>query len=106
MTGTTDTFAIDDLSHIPRPEELTCNRHYYFDHAAPDFSDPGFIARLGKDYFDFFYESWANGTPLLVTPEEARNAIRCIELMLESARLNRAIPATGMFPRGKEETVV
>ncbi len=95
--GTLDAFGIDDLGHIPNPEELTCNRHYYFDNIPRPFTRPEFLENLGKDYFDSFYESWANGTPLPVTAEEARNAIRCIELMHESARSNRTVSATGML---------
>ena len=60
---------------------------------------------LGKAYYDFFYESWAEGAPLLVTPEEARNAIRCVELITESARLNKTVEAVNMLP-GREDFII
>jgi len=101
--GTKDTFAIDDLGHIPNAEELTCNQYYYFDKHPVEFTRKEFLDGLNKDYYDFFYESWAEGAALLITPEDARNAIRCIELMTESAKNNCCIAATGMLPHtGKE----
>ncbi len=105
LCGTKDTFALARTHYIPYPEELLNNQHHYFDNSPPDFSRPEFTESLGKDYFDFFYESWSEGAPLLVTPEEARNAVRCIELMLDSARLNRTVPASDMLP-GREDFIL
>jgi len=96
--GTKDTFAIADLGHIPNAEELICNRYYYFDNHPVEFTRREFLDNLNKDYYDFFYESWAKGAPLLVTPEDARNAIRCIELMTDSAKNNRCVAASGLLP--------
>ncbi len=97
LCGTKDTFAIDDLGHIPNAADLLSRQYYYFDNREPDFSRPEFLDGLGKNYFDFFYDTWANGAPLLVTPEDGRNAIRCIELMNESARKGCAVKADGML---------
>ncbi|MBR4673027.1 MAG: Gfo/Idh/MocA family oxidoreductase [Victivallales bacterium] len=102
VTGTKDSFAIADLSHIPAAEQLLCRSSYYFDNAEPDFTRPEFVQSLDKAWYDFFYESWAGGAPLLVSPEEARNNIRCAELITESSRLNRAVDATNMLPIRKE----
>ena len=102
VCGTIDTVGICDMGHIPRPEDVTNKNNYYFDLVEPDFSRPEFVRDLGKAYYDYFYESWANGAPLLVTPEEARNAIRCVELITESARLNKTVEATDMLPGRKD----
>ena len=98
LSGTQDTFTIRPFSHILIPKQLLCQRFYYFDRKEPDFSRPEFLRDLDKAWYDFFYESWAHGAPLVVTPEEARNNIRCLELMMESARLNRTVQATGILP--------
>ena len=98
LCGTKDTFGVRELGHIPDGERLLCRKHYYFDQKEPDFSRPEFVRDLNKAWYDFFYESWAEGAPLPVTPEEARNNIRCLELVTESARLNRTVQATGMLP--------
>lgn len=98
LCGTKDAFAVRDLGHIPNGKCLLCRQYYYFDQKEPDFSRPEFVRDLDKAWYDFFYESWADGAPLPVTPEEARNNIRCLELVTESARLNRTIEATGMLP--------
>ena len=105
VAGTKDTFAIADLGHIPDGKTLLSRKYYYFDLQEPDFSRPEFVRDLDKAYYDFFYESWANGAPLPVTPEEARNNIRCLELVTESARLNRTVPATGMLPARKDSVI-
>ncbi|MFA6930746.1 MAG: hypothetical protein WCT05_10495, partial [Lentisphaeria bacterium] len=96
------TFAIADLGHIPNPEELTCNQFYYFEQKAQEFSRAEFLKELGKDYYDFFYESWAQGATLLVRAEHARNVIRCIELMTESAKSNCTVMASNMLPTGRD----
>ena len=105
LCGTKDTFAVRDLGHIPDGETLLCRKHYYFDQNEPDFSRPEFVQDLNKAWYDFFYESWANGAPLPVTPEEARNNIRCLELITESARLNRTVQASGMLPTREDYTL-
>ncbi len=102
--GSKDTFAIADLNHIPNAEELTCNRHYYFDKHPLEFTRKEFLDELDKDYYDFFYESWAEGAPLLVTPEDARNAIRCLELITESAKNNCCVAASGLLPPTGKDT--
>jgi predicted dehydrogenase len=102
VCGTKDTVGICDMNHIPSPEQVTSKTNCYFDIAEPDFTRPEFAENLGKAYYDFFYESWAEGAPLLVTPEEARNAIRCVELITESARLNKTVEAVNMLPGRKD----
>ena len=105
VCGTKDTVGICDMNHIPSPEQVTSKTNCYFDIAEPDFTRPEFAGNLGKAYYDFFYESWAEGAPLLVTPEEARNAIRCVELITESARLNKTVEAVNMLP-GREDFII
>lgn len=102
VCGTKDTVGICDMNHIPDPEQVTNKTNCYFDIAEPDFTRPEFFKNLSKAYYDFFYESWADGAPLLVTPEEGRNAIRCVELITESARLNRTVTAENMLPARKD----
>lgn len=102
VCGTKDTVGICDMNHIPDPEQVTNKTNCYFDIAEPDFTRPEFVKNLSKAYYDFFYESWADGAPLLVTPEEGRNAIRCVELITESARLNRTVTAENMLPARKD----
>ncbi len=102
VCGTEDSFAIDDLGPLPNAEDLLSRQYYYFDMREPDFSRPEFRAHLNDGFYEYFYESWANGAPLLVTPEDGRNAVRCIELMTESARSGRAVKASGMIPGIKE----
>ena len=102
VCGTQDTIGISDLGHIPDREQLLCRKYYYFDRKGPDFSRPEFIESLDKAWYDYFYESWANGAPLPVSPEEARNNIRCAELITESAKLNRTLEATDMLPARKD----
>ena len=68
-----------------------------FANARPDFAVPAYLEIVQKDFYDYLYEALAKGAPLLVRPEEARNAIRVLELMSESARENRTIPAEGLL---------
>lgn len=97
ICGTQDTFAIDDLGLIPFAPDLLSGKNFYFDNCQPDFTRPEFVRNLEKNYYDFFYESWAEGAPLLVPAEDGRNAIRCIELMIESARKGCAVKTEGML---------
>lgn len=97
VCGTKDTFAINDLNFIPSAPALLSGKNFYFDNCQPDFTRPEFVRNLEKNYYDFFYESWAEGAPLLVPAEDGRNAIRCIELMTESARKGCAVKAEGML---------
>ena len=82
---------------IEDPRDLM-NATVNFDRARPDYAVPPYLEVRRKDYYDYLYESLSRGAPLLVKPEEARNAIRVLELMEESAKANRAVPASGMFP--------
>jgi len=102
VCGTRDTVGICDMNHIPDPRQVTDKTNCYFDVAEPDFTRPGFVRDLGKAYYDYFYETWADGAPLLVTPEEARNAVRCVELIARSAALDRTVKAAGMLPGRKD----
>ncbi len=65
-----------------------------FDKAKPEYAVPDYLEIKQKEYYDYLYESLANGAPLLVQPEEARNAIRCIELIEQSAKENRTVPTS------------
>ncbi|NOY75965.1 MAG: Gfo/Idh/MocA family oxidoreductase [Kiritimatiellaeota bacterium] len=86
---------------IESPKDLM-NATQNFDNASPDYAVPPYLKIEMKDYYDYLYDSIVGGEPLLVRPEEARNAIRCIELMEESARNGAAqVPASGMIPTGR-----
>jgi len=81
---------------IEDPRDLM-NATQNFDKARPDYAVPSYLEIRRKEYYDFLYGSLAEGQPLLVRPEEARNAIRALELMELSARENRAVAATDML---------
>jgi scyllo-inositol 2-dehydrogenase (NADP+) len=68
-----------------------------WDKARPDYAVPDYIEMRHKWYYDYLYESLADGAPLLVEPREARNAIRAMELMEESAQAGKTIPASNML---------
>ena len=68
-----------------------------FDQLRPRYAVPDYLDVRRDEYYDYLYESLAEGKPLLVRPEEARNAIRLLELMEESATQNRTIEATAML---------
>ena len=68
-----------------------------FDKAHPEYAVPSYLEIRRKEYYDFLYESLAEGRPLLVRAEEARNAIRALELMEASAQANRCVAATEML---------
>ena len=102
VCGTRDTVGICDMNHIPDPRQVTEKTNCYFDVAEPDFTRPEFVRDLNKAYYDYFYDSWACGAPLLVTPEEARNAVRCVELIVRSAALGRTLEASDMLPARKD----
>jgi predicted dehydrogenase len=81
---------------IESPKDLM-NATQNFDNASPEYAVPDYLKITMKDYYDFLYDSIVHGKPLLVKPEEARNAIRCIELMEESAKKGATIQATGLI---------
>ena len=81
---------------IENPKDLM-NATQNFDKAKPEYSVPDYLQITQKDFYDYLYETLSEGTPLLVKPEEARNAIRCMELMEESAKKNKTIEASGML---------
>lgn len=91
--GTAGTFA---QRIIESPNDLM-NATQNFDKWRPDYAVPDYLRITRKEYYDFLYETLAGGAPLLVKPEEARNAIRAFELITESARLGRAVPATNLL---------
>ncbi len=81
---------------IEDPRDLL-NATQNFDNAAPDYKVPDFLNVTRKEFYDYLYESLTNKAPLLVRPQEARNAIRGIELISESAKSNRTIKAGGFI---------
>lgn len=81
---------------IEDPRDLM-NATQNFDKACPEYAVPAYLEIKQKGYYDYVYESLADGAALLVKPEEARNAIRVLELMVESAKANKTVPATGML---------
>ncbi|MFH0962925.1 MAG: Gfo/Idh/MocA family oxidoreductase [Planctomycetota bacterium] len=82
---------------IEDPRDLM-NATVSFDRARPDYAVPAYLEVRRKGYYDYLYESLSQGAPLLVKAEQARNAIRLLELLGESAKANRAIPASKMLP--------
>jgi predicted dehydrogenase len=81
---------------IEDPRDLM-NSTQNFDQFRPDYVVPDYLRITRREYYDHLYESLANGAPLLVKPGEARNAIRVLELLAESALAGRTVPATGML---------
>jgi scyllo-inositol 2-dehydrogenase (NADP+) len=81
---------------IEDPRDIM-NATQNFENARPEYAVPAYLEVQRKGFYDYLYESWAGGAPLFVRPEEARNAIRAVELIVESARTNRTIAATGML---------
>ena len=82
---------------IEDPRDLM-NATVSLDRARPDYAVPPYLEVRCKGYYDYLYDSLSRGAPLLVKPEEARNAIRLLELLEESAKANRTIPARNMLP--------
>ncbi|MDD5706493.1 MAG: Gfo/Idh/MocA family oxidoreductase, partial [Kiritimatiellae bacterium] len=95
VAGTTGAFV---QRTIEDPRDLM-NATVNFDKQRPDYEVPPYLSVTRKGYYDYLYESLADGRPLLVKPEEARNAIRTIELMEASARAGRTVAATDMLTR-------
>lgn len=93
VAGTTGAFIQRTVEDIRDLLNATQN----FDKGRPDFAVPPYLTVTQKLYYDYLHESLSGGAPLLVRPEEARNAIRAIELIEESARTGRSVPATGML---------
>jgi predicted dehydrogenase len=81
---------------IEGPRDLM-NATQNFDGAKPDYKVPEYLEIKQKGYYDYLYESLAGGKELLVKPEEARNAMRAIELISKSAKTNRTVEADGML---------
>ncbi len=81
---------------IEDPRDLM-NATVNTDSWTPDYAVPDYLSVQKKDYYDFLYDYYAGKGALLVKPEEARNAIRALELMAESARLGATVPATNML---------
>lgn len=81
---------------IECPQDLI-NATQNFNNAKPEYAVPGYLKIRQKEFYDLLYESLAEGEPLLVKPAEARDAVRCVELMEKSARENRAVAAEGML---------
>jgi predicted dehydrogenase len=96
--GSTGTFV---QRIIEDPRDLM-NATQNFDRWHPDYVVPDYLQITQKDFYDYLYESMDQGKPLLVKPESARNAIRVLELMVESARTNRTVAATGMLDVGEQ----
>jgi len=81
---------------IETPKDLM-NATMNFDNASPDYEVPEYLVIKNKGYYEYLYENLAEGKELLVKPEEARNAIRCFELIQESAQKNQSIKASNML---------
>ncbi len=81
---------------IEDPRDLI-NATQNFDKWRPDYAVPKYLQVNRKDYYDYLYDSLAEGTQLLVSPESARNAIRVLELMAESAQSGRSVEAADLI---------
>jgi predicted dehydrogenase len=79
------------------PGELEERKYFYFDNCVPDFNSQEFREKIKYSFYDHLYKSWNEGVPLDITPEQARDTIRCLELMQESARQNRTLQADNML---------
>ncbi len=80
---------------IEHPNDLM-NATQNFAKVRPDYAVPSYLKVERREYYDYLYESLVNGAELLVKPEQARNAIRVLELIAESAMKEATIPATNM----------
>ena len=98
INGTTNSVGILDSGPTPSADFLLKRKAYYYDKAEPDFGDPDFVKTLNDGYFEMFYKHWANAEKLEVTAAQARNVIRCLELMVESSLKKETVPASGMLP--------
>ena len=81
---------------IENPRDIM-NATQNFDGWKPEYAVPDYLQIIQKTYYDYLYESLVAGAGLLVPPEEARNAIRVLEMTAESAKLNRTVPASKMI---------
>ena len=81
---------------IENPRDLM-NATQNFDGSGPDYVIPDYLEIKRKAYYDYLYDSLAEHKPLLVKPEEARNAIRVFELILESAQKNMTVKASNIL---------
>jgi len=81
---------------IEDPRDLL-NATQNFDNAHPEYKVPDFLKVIQKGYYDYLYETLTQGKSLLVKPEEARNAMRLIELISDSAKTNCTVKASGMI---------
>ena len=93
VAGTTGSFVQRTIECARDLLNATVN----FDKARPEYAVPPFLQASEPSYYDALYASLAEGRPLLVRPEAARNAIRVIELIEQSARSGRSVPADGML---------
>lgn len=98
INGTKDSVGIMDSGPTPSADFLLNRKAYYYDKEEPRFDDPEFVRTLNDGYFEMFYKHWADGGKLEVTAEQARNVIRCMELMVESSLKKETVQATGMLP--------
>lgn len=98
INGTANSVGIMDSGPTPSSDFLLNRKAYYYDKELPCFEDPEFVRTLDRGYFEMFYDHWANGGKLEVTAEQARNVIRCMELMVESSLKKETVQATGMLP--------
>jgi len=90
VIGTTGSFIQRTIEHPNDLMNATQNIHNF----RPDYAVPDYLSISRKGYYDYLHESLRNGHPLFVKPEEARNAIRAFELIVESARTNRMVTAS------------
>lgn len=81
---------------IEDPRDLM-NATQNFDGGRPDYVVPDYLEIKRNGYYDYLHESLAENKPLLVKPEEARNAIRVFELILESAQKNMTVKASNIL---------
>lgn len=81
---------------VEDPRDLI-NATQNFDSVSPDYAVPPFLEIRQKGYYDYLYDTLSDGAPLAVRPEQARNAIRVLELMKQSAQQNRTVAASGML---------
>ncbi len=81
---------------IEDPRDLM-NATQNYDNLRPDYAIPDYLQIQRKEYYDYLYETLAEGVPLLVSAESARNAIRVLELMTESAQKDVTIAASDML---------
>jgi scyllo-inositol 2-dehydrogenase (NADP+) len=90
-----------DKNFGEEPEEIWGLIHTEIDNKVIREKYPSHKGNYGG-YYDDLYETIANGAPLQVTPQQAHNNIRVLELAIESNRKGCAVECNGFVSRNRD----